>query len=229
MPISLNDIYTETRRLTRTNSTTLANADCLLLSNDTYLDMMRALAREGVQVTGVIAYTNLVASQNNYAMPDDCFMIVRMEVNYDDPTDYRKWRKMSPEDLPNLPVVWQSFIQTNLKDDSVFDVFGGQFYVAPTPTALATAGLRLWYIKRNASFTGTTPSTEYPPYPFQLYWQAFTFGNAYKYFLPLSETEAAKYLASYNEKVKEMVDITSSESAEPVKTQGVDYTNHGWQ
>lgn len=225
MAITVQTIYDETRRLTRTNSNTLVNADLLLLTNDSYLEIQRELARNKIEVYGLVATASLVASQEDYAMPADCFEIVHMEINYDDPTDYTKWRKMTPSDLPNLPVTWQQFVRDNTTSSPEWDTFGGQFYVAPRPPTNEAAGLKLWYIQKKADFTAVTDNVVYP---LTLFWQLFPYCNTWKYWLPFNDTEAAKFKALFDTEMAKAVDNLKDENVEPIKTRSVDYYNKGW-
>lgn len=228
MAVSLQKIYDRTRKLTNTNSTTLSNADLLLLSNETYLDILRTLSNNSIEVTGIVAHTNLVADQENYSLPDDCLDIVRVEINYDDPTDDNKWRKVTEVDLPNLPRVWRDFVINNSSSDPRFDMYGGQFYIAPPSTTNQTSGLRLWYIKKNTDFVGTDPSTENLPYPLHFYWDTFAIGNAYRYYQPNNLERAAGFKTLYEQYLKQMVDDLSNPNLEPIKTEVTDKFNHGW-
>lgn len=232
MAITLQTTYDEARRLTQTNSNTLLDATLLGYSNDVFLDIERNLALNKIQVTGIVSTTQLVAGQSNYSMPADCFEIVHMEVNYTDPTDYTKWQKLTPEELPNLPVTWQRFVKEATTTYPVFDTFGGSFYIAPQPATtpanqtVNAAGLRLWYIQRKPDFVGGTDSL---PYPFPLHWQTFSYGMAERHFRPFNENEANRMLNLYQGATAQMISALSLQNLEPVKTENIDYNNHGWQ
>lgn len=225
---ALQDIYTESRRLTHTNTTTWVNADLLTLTNLTWLDIQRILAENAIEVFGIIAHTDLVSGQDSYAIPSDCFEIVRMEVNYDDPTDDTKWKKIGYADLANLPWEIKDALKNTSSANPVVDQFGGNFFVMPKATANLTAALRLWYIKKNTDFVGTTPSTEFVPWPINLRYEIFCHGNAYRFFLPKNDTEAAKYKALYDKDIQDMVNDLKIETVEPIKTQSTDPFNNGW-
>ena len=225
MSVTLQAIYDKSRRLDNTNSTTQSDASLLTDTNETYLEILRELAKNKIEVTGVIAHADLQADQSEYQFPDDLLELVRVEINYSDPTDYRKWRKMSETDLANLPAVWKQYVKDNMRDLSTFDVFGDHIYTAPQPDSNQSAALRIWYIKKNTDFTA---ASDVLSHPFNLYWEVFAYGNAWKYFEQRNTEEAERKRALYEKKLASMVSELSHETTEPIKTDVPNYFNQGW-
>ena len=225
---SLQNIYDATRKWTRTNTTTLPNAELLTETNQTYLEIQRKLAANAIEVFGMISHTDLIANQDSYVIPDDALEVVRIEVNWDDPTDDKLWVKASFTDLANLPWEMKNALKNAPACSPLIDQFGSQFFVMPKAINTEINGLRLWWIKKQSDFAGTSPSTEKIPWPINLRYEAVSHGNAYRYWLPKNDTEAAKYKGLYDAGVQEIIDDLKNETIEPIKTQSVDFTSNGW-
>lgn len=224
----LSTVYALARKLTQTSSTSLADADLLLLANETYLDVARRLADRGVDALGNIATTDLVLGQDDYALPTDCLSVVRVEVNYDDPTDELRWSKMTEVDVPNLPLEWYTFLSSTTKGTPYFDLFGGQIYVAPRADAARTAGLRLWYLRKPDDLVGSSPTTEALPYPFNMYYDVLGYGCAFRYFRPLNVESAATMKALYDSAFETMLSQLGLRSDEPIRPAMADSLSSGW-
>lgn len=225
MAVTLQTIYDKSRKLTNTNSITWTDANLLVDTNETYLEVCRALANARIEVTGIIAKTDLVADQEEYQLPSDLFELVRLEINYDDPNDYTKWRKLSSSDLPNLPEVWAQFVRDNTQGATTADIFGDHIRVAPRPSTAKTLALRLWYIQKKADFALAADSV---PHPFNLYWDTFAWGNAWKYYEPKNKEEADRKRVGFNSKLQEMIAGLKDETLEPIKSSVPNYFNNGW-
>ncbi len=228
MAVQVSKIYTKARTLTNTNSTTYPDATLLVDTNETYLEICRTLAQNKIEVTGIIAKTDLVVGQSDYALPADCLQVVRLEINYIDTTDYTQWRKMTEADLANLPETWTVFVQQNILQFPVFDGFGDEFRIAPQPTTGQgqPLGLRLWYISKAADFAA---STDFMPHPFSLYWDVFAFGDAWKYYESRNPDEATRKYTVFTDKLQKMVDDLKPETTEPIKSRSQPQQfNNGW-
>jgi len=227
MSVTLQTVYDETRRLIRasTVSTGATDSELLNLSNQTYFDIQRELASRDVVVFGVRAYASLVENQETYSFPDDCLLISRIELNYDDPTDNTKWQKMTFNDIPNIPEEWFRFVQRSQQSQPVAALFGSAYYIAPTASTSKVAGIKIWYVPKQSDFIGASSVI---PYPLDMRWEAIAEGNAYRYFLPFNDEQVATHKALYNEWVNKIVTDLRYETNEPVKSQSVDYTNYGY-
>jgi hypothetical protein len=115
--MTLQKIFEKTRRLTNTTTTTLPDARLLEITNETYLDIQRRLAQEEIEIFGTIKKTDLVEGQANYQLPTDILTILRMEVNYDDPTDNTQWRKVNQTDLGIFLLNFTIFYNLNLNQN----------------------------------------------------------------------------------------------------------------
>jgi hypothetical protein len=220
---TLQTVVNRTRVITRTNSNTLTDAQVLALSNETNLDIERELAQNNVEEFGVVAYTD-VSTSTNYDKPTNLLKYLRLEINYVDSDDTTKWRKVNFVDLPNLPRVWQDFVNSNPEIQSAMDDFGGQFYPAPLADNAVTAGLRIWYLAKINDYTSVSNTL---PYPLNLFWDTIAYGNAFRYWQPINKEEATYYQSQFVESVRKMALHLQNENIEQIYTEVVDFTNNG--
>lgn len=220
---TLQTVIDRTRKQTRTNSNTLVDADLISLSNETNLDIERELAQNGVEEFGVVAYTD-VSVATNYDKPTNLLKYLRLEINYDDATDVTKWRKINIVDLPNLPRVWQDFVNSNPEIQSAMDDFGGQFFPAPLADTAVIAGLRIWYLAKVDDYASTATQLQYP---LNLFWDVIANGNSFRYWQPINKEEATYYQSQFMEGVRKMALHLQNENYEQIWTEVVDFTNNG--
>lgn len=226
---TLQTIYDLSRKYVRKGEGTYTDAELLDDTNLSYQDIQRHLARKRIEVGGNINKVTVTEGVPDYAIDKDTLQVVFVEITYDeDITDETKWRRLSKVDLVNLPSEWYDFLNNSSKTNPMMDLFGGRVIVGPEPTATVVSAMRMWRIKRQPAFTGTTPSSESAPWPFNLYPDAFAFRNAYRYWLPKNEEEAAKYLKLYQGAMEEMVADLQHETLEPVSTTPVHSYGSGW-
>jgi hypothetical protein len=223
--MTLQKVFDKTRRLTNTTTVTLKDERLLDLTNETYLDIQRRLAQEEIEIFGTIKKTDLIAGQANYQLPTDLLTILRLEVNYDDPTDNTKWVKVNQTDLANLPFEFYGLLQAQPKSKPLMDLFASQVFLFPQPTANQVNGIRLWYIPRQPEFTSA--SDEIPPI-LSNYWEVFAYGNAFRYFEEIGHPESNRKLELYEAFIQKMIEDLKVETIEPIKVQTVDYFNQGW-
>jgi hypothetical protein len=223
--MTLQKIFHKTRRLTNTTTITLSDARLLDLTNETYLDIQRRLAQEEIEIFGTIKKTDLVAGQANYQLPTDMLTILRMEVNYDDPTDNTKWRKVNQTDLGNLPFEFYNLLQSQPKSKPLMDLFASQIFLFPTASSDQANGIRLWYIPKQPEFT--TTSDEIPAI-LDNYWEVFAYGNAFRYFEEIGHPEANRKLELYEAFMQRMIEDFKVEVITPIKVVNIDYFNQGW-
>lgn len=226
---TLDTIYTLSRKWTRTNENTYPNADALVDTNLSYQDIQRFLARNRIEVGGIISKVTVTEGIPDYAIDNDTYQIAFVEITYDaDITDETKWKRLEKVDFVNLPSEWYNFLNNTSASNPKFDLFGGRVIVGPKPTATVAQAMRMWRIKRQDPFVGTSPSSEVAPWPFNLYPDAFAYRNAYRFWLPKNEAETAKYLKLYEGELQDMLADLRHETLEPIRTTPVDSFNAGW-
>jgi hypothetical protein len=221
--VTLQKVADRTRKLTRTNSVTLTDAAMIDLSNETNLVIERELAQESVEEFGVVAYTD-VSLATNYDKPTNLLKYLRLEINYTDADDNTQWRKINIVDLPNLPRVWQDFVNSNPEVQPAMDDFGGQFYAAPLAETAVPQGLRIWYIAKIDDYTSLANSLQYP---LNLFWDVIAYGNAMRYWQPINKDESAYYQTQFMMEIKKMAVHLQNENYEQIWTEIADFTNNG--
>jgi hypothetical protein len=223
--MTLQKIFDKTRRLTNTTTASLQDARLLDLSNETYLDIQRRLAQEEIEIFGTIKKTDLVANQANYQLPTDMLTILRMEVNYDDPTDNTKWKKINQTDLANLPFEFYNLLQSQPKSKPLMDLFASQIFLFPQASTSQTNGIRLWYISKQPDFTTTSDQI---PAILDNYWEVFAYGNSFRYFEEIGHPEANRKLELYEAFMEKMISDLKTEVIEPIRVANIDYFQNGW-
>lgn len=99
------------------------------------------------------ATTNLVASQNDYALPSTMLKIKRVEFTYDGVN----WYKASPIDISATS--GSSSQTTYSQANPYYDVVGNNIVIYPTPTANQSAGLKVWFDRSVTAFAYTSEAS----------------------------------------------------------------------
>jgi len=140
------EIITFVRKRTNSTSSTLSDDELLTFINERNRQLFAALQSVREDYGGERSTTDLVASQQEYALPDDCMRLKRLEVKLDGKT----WNKVEffdigQHDNANDEV---SIRSTYTKDKPFADVLEDGLFLYPIPDTAVTDGLKLWYIKR---------------------------------------------------------------------------------
>ena len=221
----LQKVFDKVRRITHTTSITLPDSRLLDLINETDLDIQKKLAFNGIDLFGTIKSTSLVANQESYDLPDDLLVIVRLEANYDDPTDDTKWKKLERTDLANIPTKWFDLIKSQPKTNALYDLFGGQIITCPRSKENQTSGLRLWYVAKRTDFTSASDTI---PSELDKHWGVLAWGTAYNYLEEVGDVKANRALELYTNYLDQMIKELKKESLEPVKTEHISEYNNGY-
>jgi len=155
---------TETRWLTKTDTTTFQDADLDREANIVYarlvMEMLQAaghLNEQGAQAyTDFKAETGLVAGDNGfngeYALPSDCLVPTRIEVKYTD--------NLAPVTVydasQNTRSEFGNFSDSFSSADPKIRFFRNSILVRPLPETTVTNGLYIEYLKRQAGLSGTS-------------------------------------------------------------------------
>lgn len=223
--MKLEKIIQKVRKLVNTSQSVLDDNRIIDLINESYLEIQTELANEGIDVFGAIRYTDLIANQEFYGLPQDALAILRLEVNYDDPSDENKWKKVDETDLPNIPYEWFRLLKSQPRSRPLMDLFAGGFTIFPRPTETKTAGLRIWYIPKQPDFT--SPNDDIP-YQIDKYWRVLAFGAAYNYLEEIGHPLAQRRFEIYRLYLGKMIEDLKTEVVEPIKTSVPNYFNSGW-
>lgn len=140
------EIITYVRKRTNSTSSTLSDNDLLTFINERNRQLFAALQMVREDYGGERSTTDLVASQQEYALPDDCMRLRRLEAMLDGVT----WHKVEFFDISQHDNANDSTSISNnyTKDKPFADVHENGLFLYPIPDAAVTDGLKLWYIKR---------------------------------------------------------------------------------
>jgi hypothetical protein len=167
------EIAAYARILTNTDSVTLTDADILTILNVKYghriLDILRIQVDKNANMeesyTNLVSSTGLVAGDNGYngeyAFPTNLLKPIRAEVLY---TTTGTPVKCSIYDITDSQTSEQAGkVNYNFSQSDPYVRFErDSFFVRPIPTTSVTAGLRIWYEKRQTAFSALsdTPTFE---------------------------------------------------------------------
>lgn len=160
------------RILTNTNSVTLEDADILTILNIKYghriLDILKIQTDKNANLTeaysNLVSLTGLVAGDNGYngeyAFPTDLLRPVRAEVLYTStgtPVKCEVYDITDSHDSEQPGEVNNTFSQANpyvrFERDS--------YFIRPIPTTSVTAGLHIWYEKRQTALTALSETPDF--------------------------------------------------------------------
>lgn len=149
------------RKKTRTNSTTLTDADLLLYANTFKDEIAEMLSKEvGEDIFGLRLTRNLVANQREYDLPSD----VMARIKYiEAKLDGTNWVTMHETDLNEYGKTTDesTIIEAYQGKDAAFDLWDRSFFILSSEAIEAvTDGLKLWAILFPADFTDLTLSTD---------------------------------------------------------------------
>mgnify|MGYP000403806731 CR=1 FL=1 len=99
------------------------------------------------------AYTDLVASQQNYSWPSEILKIKRVEVDYDGDGEYVL---ADPFDAGSFDKTIATSAEINdyfSTDDPKYDAYGDELFLYPVPDTAVNSGLIIWYTKNVNEFT----------------------------------------------------------------------------
>lgn len=146
------------RNYTRTNSTTLTDAEIVLLANVVKDELAPLVMEADEDIFGIPATRNLVASDANdftareYSLPDDYLAIKRVEAKLDG----SNWIALQELDLSqyNHPTT-ESEVINRFNNSAVdvgnpqgarYDIFRKSLWLYSGTISAVTGGLKLWYI-----------------------------------------------------------------------------------
>lgn len=163
--MTLKEVNTQITNYTKANTSQFINANRIILINKAVKDitMMILQAQDGWDFDDAnhddfpILTTNLVANQQDYALPTNTIKVVRLEITYDG----TNWHKVSPMDInqESSPTDTTTINNDFEKSEPYYDLRGGSIFLYPIPDTNITGGLKIW-IDRNAdNFTESDLST----------------------------------------------------------------------
>lgn len=150
------------RYKTRTNSTTLTNADLIILANVVKDKLVWRALEADEDLFLVPTYLNLVANQREYPLHTDLLSrIKRVEAKLDG-TNFVKLHEF---DLPQhtYPISTEADIVAhfaNTEGDAFFDIMRGSIWIYSGTITAVTAGLKIWLNTIVADITSMESTTD---------------------------------------------------------------------
>lgn len=148
------------RLYTRTNSTTLTNADIVLLANTVKDDFAKEVIKADEGLFGVSATRDLVASATSreYSLPDDFLTMERLEAELDG-SNWIPLTEMTLTQYHKQTTETEIVSQfSNSEGEAFYDIFRRSFFIYSGTVIATTAGMKLWYIAYPADISAGTLS-----------------------------------------------------------------------
>ena len=124
-----------------------------------------------------ILTTDLVANQQDYALPTSTLQVKRAEISFDG----SKWYKLAPFDINEMTddSSTTSIASNFNKTEPYYDLQYGSIFLYPIPDSNVTGGLKLWITRENELFT-TADTTQEPGFDRQFH-EILALGASYDY------------------------------------------------
>lgn len=150
------------RLYTKTNSTTLTDANIVILANVVKDDFAKQILSADEDIFGVPATRNLVASdisdptKREYSLPEDYIGIKSVEAKFDG----TNWMRLFELDLAKHRRATDEAtiisLYENTEGRAFYDIFRNSLWLYSGAIAAVTAGLKLWYISYPADISAAT-------------------------------------------------------------------------
>lgn len=171
---TLNAVYTEVRRLTNKDSTTLPDATLLPVANRRYLELVREIIDTDDSWYAEIDTQNFTVDDGTYTIPADdtastygggAVKIIRVEVTYDG-TNWVVVQPISRKEMTDFGITLGSDTDAILDNFSEsyprYYHFGASIKIVPTPNTTRTNGLRIFNIARPNELTSSSSIPDIP-------------------------------------------------------------------
>jgi len=148
------------RYYTKTNTSTFTNTDIMLLAN-TYMDEISSGVIKYVNEDffGLPAFTDLVAAQREYPLPEKLIKIKQVEAKLDG----INWKHLTEFDLNyyDHPTDEEDILEQFSDDKPQFDIFRNSIWIYNGSAIVdVVGGLKLWYITLPANITDLSLTTD---------------------------------------------------------------------
>jgi hypothetical protein len=125
-----------------------------------------------------ILTTDLVAGQQDYALPLGSLQIKRGEVTYDGSS----WNRLNPFDINEREGATNSASLADFTTSKPFyDIHSGSLFLYPIPTGNVSAALTLWIARAPVEFTADQMTSSDEPGFDSLFHEILAYGAAYEY------------------------------------------------
>lgn len=223
----LSSVLSFARAQLQTNSSGLTDDNGIIFANEALQDFHRRLVQKNVDASQ-LTETSIVTSTgiNNYPSNPSLLALKAIEANYVD-TSNNNFTVAQQVDVANLPGNFSfSYLRSNTNPVTpLFDDRGNSFEVFPTPTS--SIMIRMFYFAQPSIYTSSVASVNYPE-NLDITILGWRIAANYLYSLGTSRIpDGDKYMARYEERVKQYIDTLSRGVQTPQKTVPIQIT--GWQ
>lgn len=163
--MNLSDITNRITFFTGVGTTQYTNADRLIAINKAYNDIHTMILQsqdewdfdDSNKTDFPILQTNLMADQQDYAMPSDTLKVKRAEITYDGTNYY----KLEPFDIEErgLATDTNSIAGSFNVTEPKYAISAGSIFLYPIPGENVTNGLKLWIFRTVDEFTSAELTT----------------------------------------------------------------------
>lgn len=148
------------RLKTKTNSTTLSDADLIVLANVVKDDIAKEVLKANEDIFGMMYKRDLIAGQRGYQLPSDILSQMKYLQSMVDGINLKVTKQFDVNSY-NRPTDEADILQNWCGKDQQFDLFGGSIYIySGTSIINVTDGLQLWAIMYPADITDLTLTTD---------------------------------------------------------------------
>lgn len=183
--------------------------------NFAYMEVYTAVVETFESYYRVVSTANLVANQQEYAVPSDFLKMVRLEVKYDSTGDFYKAGRF---DFQQLSTGYDNDTYGSTSRP-LYQITGGYIRLLPIPTTSVTSGLRMEYIKTISELSSDTDEINIP-FP-DRYGRLITLGAAAQLLRKGQQEEsvAAKYQEDFQiglEKMKQELEDRNTDGTKVI-------------
>lgn len=234
--MTIADIETLTRFLTKTNTTSLTAANLLILENKYYEEIVGRILTETAQgewgfgdknytafPTFTVTMTNGTAAYDLNDWSTDPLVILAVEVA-DQNGDWHPLERTSLRQIREGGLAQPEYYPTSGRPIE-YELRDNMLVLYPAPdnavTVTLTNGLRLYYLRKADSFTSAqvTTGTKEPGFPSPWH-DMLSYGPAYDYAITNGLPNAPFFKAEYDKRMKELLQFIGRRDADlrPIMT-----------
>jgi len=210
--MTISDIFTYTRSLTKTTSSQFSDATLLSWIKIWLHKVQREIAMIRADYFATKDYTFGVLDQEDYPLPADCLEVKKVEICYnaDKPESEQVWYKANEIDIGQRGESWDTIQKTATTNSPVYDLINHRLYIAPIRSSSigdsASVKIRLWYIERPADPTtvSDTPLISALDDSLNDYQYLLADGLAYDILTALGSPRADSFMSRYLMDVEKM-------------------------